>query len=149
MKFLVATDGSPESMAALERCLDIAEPLDAFVEVVHVVQPELHDLGGEGPIESAVEAAEKMVFESVSDAEDRGLDFLEDAESVLADHDVEYETGLLYGDPAPEISDYAEEAGFDGVFVGHRGRSRRMEYHLGSVAADLVQRATVPVTVVR
>ncbi len=149
MKYLVATDGSSESMDALERCLEIAEPLGAYVEVVHVVQPELHDLGGVESVESAVDAREKLVFESVSDAEDRGLDLLEEAEAVLADSDVGYDTGLLYGDPAPAIADYAEEEGFDGVFVGHKGRSERMEYHLGSVAADLVQRATVPVTVVR
>ena len=59
------------------------------------------------------------------------------------------ETELLYGDPVRAITDYATEAGFDAIVVGHRGRSERAESMVGSVARGIVNQATVPVTVVR
>ncbi|MFP4632652.1 MAG: universal stress protein [Halobacteriales archaeon] len=149
MRYLVALDGSPESDEALESCVEIASALDAYVEALYVVQPELHDLGGDEPIGTALDAAEKLVLESVVDAEQRGLDVLDEAEERLKQAGVDGGSTLLYGDPATEIARHAEHEGFDGVYVGHQGMSRRMESYIGSVAGDVVRRASVPVTVVR
>ncbi len=149
MRFLVAVDGSEESENALAYAADIADAMDSSITVVHAVDPTVHDEGGSEPTVSLWDADQRLVLESIEDAEQRGLDLLEDV-SAFADElgrDVEIE--LLYGDPVVEIADFAADEGFDTIYVGHRGRSERAGLMLGSVAKSLVERATVPVTVVR
>ncbi len=149
MKFIVAVDGSEEGEAALAYATDFADGVDGSITVVYAVDPEIYEEGGSEPIEGITDAEGRLIVQSVEDAEDRGLEILDEAAEFAEalGHDVE--TELLYGDPVPEITDYAEEGGYDGIFVGHRGLSERAERVLGSVAKGIVERATVPVTVVR
>lgn len=149
MKLLVAVDGSAESENALAYAADIADATDGSLTLVYSVDPSVYDEGGEGPIETAADADERLVIESVDVAEDRGLDVLEEAAALARDLGRDPETELLYGDPDESITDYAEAEGFDAIFVGHRGRSERADLLLGSVAKAVVERATVPVTVAR
>lgn len=58
-------------------------------------------------------------------------------------------TELLTGRPADAISGYADEAGVDGIFVGHRGLSDEQEQVVGSVAKSVVDKASVPVTIIK
>ena len=148
MKLLVAYDGSRQAKNALEYATTMADALDASVTIVYVVDPAVHDLGGSGPVSTFAEADERLVMESLVDAEQRGMDILGDAarRAELADEDIE--TELLYGRPGAEIAEFAESR-FDGIYVGHQGWSGRSGELLGSVAKTLVERATVPVTVVR
>jgi len=89
------------------------------------------------------DADQRLLLESSEDAEQRGVAILED----MGDFAVEEE--LLDGDPSTDIPDDAVTEGFDAIYLGHRDRSERMERLLGSVANVIVERATVPVTVVR
>ncbi|MDQ2052390.1 universal stress protein [Natronolimnohabitans sp. A-GB9] len=149
MQFLVAVDGSEESENALAYAADIADAMDGSITVAYAADPTVHDEGGDEPTVSLWDADQRLVLESIDDAEQRGLDLLEDV-SAFADelgHDVE--TELLYGDPVTAITDFAEDEGIDTIFVGHRGRSERTDAMVGSVAKSIVERATVPVTVVR
>jgi len=59
------------------------------------------------------------------------------------------ETQLLSGRPSDGITEYAEESESDTIYVGHRGLSEKKEQVTGSVAKRIVDRATVPVTVIR
>lgn len=149
MRFLVATDGSDAADDALAYAADVGDAMDASITVVHAVDPDVYEYGGTEPVEGLADAEGRLILENVEDAEDRGVEILESAAELAADlgHDVEAE--LLYGDPVPAVADYAEQEGFDAVFVGHRGRSERTDRMLGSVAKAVVERATVPVTVVR
>jgi len=149
MKALVAVDGSEASENALAYATDIVDAMDGSITVVHAVDPTAHDEGGSEPTASLWDEDQRLIVESVEDAEQRGIDITEDAAALAADlgHDVEVE--LLYGNPVRELSNYAEAETFDTIFVGHRGRSERAGLLLGSVAKSLVERATVPVTVVR
>mgnify|MGYP006289865831 CR=1 FL=1 len=149
MKALVAVDGSEASENALAYATDIVDAMDGSITVVHAVDPTAYDEGGSEPTASLWDEDQRLIVESVEDAEQRGIDITEDAAALAADlgHDVEVE--LLYGNPVRELSNYAEADGFDTIFVGHRGRSERAGLLLGSVAKSLVERATVPVTVVR
>jgi len=117
--------------------------------VVHAVDPTAYDEGGSETDHVAFGCGRALDPRGVADAEQRGLDLTDEA-AAFADelgHDVAVE--LLYGNPVAEIADYAESEGFDTIFVGHRGRSERAGLMLGSVAKSIVERATVPVTVVR
>lgn len=151
MKFLVAVDGSDESTRALDHAITIADGLGASLTVVHAVEPAVYSEGGDAPITSFSEAERRLVVEAVADAEDRGQRVLDTAADYVSatNTDVDVETELLYGDPMDVIPTYLERVSVDGIFVGHRGYSKRYEGLLGSVAKRLVERSSVPVTVVR
>lgn len=149
MDFIVAIDGSDQARNALAYATDILEARRGTLTAVHVVDPTVFDTGGRDPAESFSEADRRLVLESVADAEDRGLELLEEVEDFAGELGAEVETELLYGDPVVELTDYAADRGVDGIVLGHRGLSERAETMVGSVAKAVVERATVPVIVVR
>jgi nucleotide-binding universal stress UspA family protein len=149
MDILVAVDGSEESELAIGHAADIADATGGSVTLAHVVDPAAYDTGGGEPVDVGSAADHRLILERLEDAEARGIDALEDAADVAADLGVDAETELLYGSPVEEVTDFAESGGFDAIFLGHRGRSDRAGLMLGSVAKSVVERATVPVTVVR
>lgn len=149
MELLVATDGSDEADNALAYASDISDAMGGSITVAHAVEPVVYDAGGRDPISGPPDAEARLIVENVEDAEDRGLEILDEATALAEELGYVVETELLYGDPVVEISNYAEEERFDAIFVGHRGRSEHTELMVGSVAKALVERATVPVTVVR
>lgn len=137
MNFVVAVDGSEESDKAVRHAFSLAEPLGADVELVHAITPEIYSDEG------------KVLIEDMSDAEARAESVLADSAEVAREAGAEVETESLYGDAAEEVAEYADEIGADGIFIGHRGISAEYEDVVGSVAQELVRKATVPVTVVR
>lgn len=149
MKLLVAVDGSEEADSALAYATDIADAMEGSITAAYAVDPSIYEQGGSQPIAGLSDADERLLLESIKDAEDRALDILDDTEALAEELGHDIETELLYGDPVTRITDYAEKEGFETIFVGHRGRSERTDLMLGSVAKDIVERATVPVTVVR
>lgn len=149
MKFLVAVDGSDEAATALTHAAKLASADAGSITVVHAVDPAVYDEGGSEPISTLTAAQQRLIIESIEDAEQRGLELVEAAVDRAEEFGLDVEGELVYGDPVRAISDYAEAEGFAGIFVGHRGRSARTESFLGSVAKGLVERASVPVTVVR
>jgi len=149
MKLLVAVDGSRESESALAYATDIADATDGSITLVHAVDPDVYEVGGTEPISDVADARDRLIVDSVEDAEDRGLEILNEAIEIAAELGRDVSGELLYGEPVRTITDFAEDGGFDTIYLGHRGRSERTVELLGSVAADVVQRATVPVTVVR
>lgn len=149
MKLLVGVDGSAESEKALAYALDIAEATDGSVTVAYAVDPDVYSAGGDRPVRGLSDADQRLIIESVEDAEDRGIDLLVRAEAFAADRGDDVETELLYGDPVVALAEYASESGFEGIVLGHRGLSERSERVLGSVAKGVLGSATAPVTVVR
>lgn len=149
MRLLVAVDGSSVSDETLEYAIDIADALDADVTVCHVVEPALFVEDVSEPVESLSEAERRFLLSGVDDAFDRGLAVLDEAVEFAAELGRTVDREIRYGDPATEVTEFAESDGFDAIYVGHRGRSTREERFLGSVAKGVVERSTVPVTVVR
>ncbi|MGM0397555.1 MAG: universal stress protein [Halobacteriota archaeon] len=148
MQYLVAVDGSEESVEALERAIEVAEPVGASITLVHAVNPDVYEIGGMEPLTGPGDADDRLLVESVESAEERGAEILEEAMDVATDHGVDVDADLLYGPPAEQIVTYAADHDVDGIYIGHRGMSDRLEGLLGSVAKTVVERATVPVTVV-
>jgi nucleotide-binding universal stress UspA family protein len=147
MRYLVAVDGSEQSDAALEHALAMAGEDDG-VAVAHAVDPDVYSRGGSEPLSDLDDASERLLIETVEDAERRGEDLLEDAAALAEDHGVAVATELLYGDPLEVLHDHAVREGYDHLVVGHRGLSERAEAVAGSVAKGIVSRTTLPVTVV-
>lgn len=141
MRYLVATDGSEESDNAVRYASAQAAAFDATLDIVHVLQPEAELIDGE------------IVLPSGDRATELGDQTLEQARRLAAGtvdergDGVPIETQLLAGRPAETITGYAQETGTDAIYVGHRGLSE--EQVVGSVAKSIVDKATVPVTVIR
>lgn len=143
MRYLVATDGSEEADEAVRYAATQAVALDATLEIVHVLAPRAELVNGE------------LVFPGGEKALDIGERTLDQAQRFASDvagergGELTVETQLLSGRPADAITDYAEESQADAIYVGHRGLSEKQEQVTGSVAKSVVDRASVPVTVIR
>lgn len=149
MKLLVGVDGSEQSEKAVAYAVEIANATEGSVTVAYAVDPDVYSEGGEKPVRGLSDASQRLVIESVEDAEERGLEIIEEARGFAADRGADVETELLYGDPVEELADHADAYAYDGIVLGHRGLSERTERVVGSVAKGVLGRATVPVTVVR
>ncbi|MEF8852498.1 MAG: universal stress protein [Haloarculaceae archaeon] len=149
MRFVVAIDGSEAGDRALDYAVEMTLAVDGDLTAVHAVDPDVYDTGGPDPEGDRSAAERRLIIEDVEDAEDRGAEILDEAADRAAEAGLDVETELLYGAPAETVASFATAEGYDGVFVGHRGLSEREQRVLGSVAKGLVERATLPVTVVR
>lgn len=148
MELLVAVDGSEESNNAIAYATTIANATGGSVTLVHAVEPDVYDAGGGEPI-SESDRRDRLIVDSLDDAEAHGRTVLEAAIEFAADRGQEASGELLYGQPSKVLPEYATAGEFDTLYVGHRGRSERTIEFLGSVARNVVERATVPVTVIR
>ncbi|MES3517091.1 MAG: universal stress protein [Natronomonas sp.] len=139
MRYLVATDGSTEGDAAVRYAAKQAAIAEATLEIVHVLVAEPELVGGE------------MVFDGTDDTMDRGRQILERSASLATGvaGELQIETELLTGRPAASIAERSEQSDADAIYVGHRGLSEEREQVVGSVAKSVVDKATVPVTVVK
>lgn len=83
--------------------------------------------------------------------EQAGMKILENAKKIAKDNGVDAETILetTYGNPAQKILRTVEEKKFDLIVVGSRGHGLLRNILIGSVAAQVVRNAPVPVLVVR
>ncbi|AZH24713.1 universal stress protein [Haloplanus aerogenes] len=148
MELLVAVDGSEESDRALAYATDIANATDGSITLIHVIEPDVYDAGGGEPI-SPSDRRDRLVIDSLDAAEEQGRAIVDEAIEFASERGQTVSGELLYGQPAKVISEYAEKGEFETLYVGHRGRSERTIEFLGSVARDVVERTTVPVTVVK
>lgn len=136
---LVPTDGSATVGETLEHALTIAADHDATVHALSVVDVRITNAADsdtretlERTLESESEAAVAAVAE---EATERGLETVE---------------AVRRGTPAKAILEYADEAAADLIVIGTRGKSpREKRTSLGSVSERVVDRAPIPVFVVR
>lgn len=149
MRFVVAVDGSEAGDRALDHAVEMTLAVDGDLTVVHAVDPDVYDTGGPDPEGDRSATERRLVVEDVEDAEERGARILDDAADRAAEAGLDVDTELLYGAPVETIPSFATAEGYDGIFVGHRGLSEREQRVLGSVAKTVVERASLPVTVVR
>ncbi|ERH10223.1 MAG: universal stress protein UspA related nucleotide-binding protein [halophilic archaeon J07HX64] len=138
MHYVVATDGSTVSDEAVTYAAEQAAAMDVTLEIVHVIAPETRFVDGE------------LVQPSEAELLDDGGGVLDRARALATDTaDVTVETELLTGRPADAIAEHATDTGAAAIYVGHRGLSEKREQVVGSVAKSVLDRATLPVTVVR
>lgn len=148
MHLVVGIDGSESSEQALQHAARLVDASGGHVTAISVVDPQVYEqrTGGE-PITNREEALDRIVQESIEDAEQRSETLLADAADQV---EIDISTELLYGSPIDAISDYVAAHGdIDGIVVGHKRVTDRYERVIGSVAKGLIDRAPVPVTVVR
>ena len=136
---VIATDGSGSAERAVEAALDLAARFDATVHGLYVVDT--------GEVEATPEEVREALERALATTGGRALSFIREAAD--AEGDEELVTAVRQGDPADEISRYAEEHDADVIVSGTRGRHGEHRYLLGSVAEELVREAPIPVLTVR
>lgn len=146
MRYIVATDGSEEADAAVRYASTQASAFDASLDLVHVLTPETKLVDGEIVLAGGARAL---------DLGERTLDQARRLATTAAAErgdDLVVETQLLTGSPADAIVEYSRQVEADAIYVGHRGISEERKQGrlaVGSVAKSVLDKATVPVTVIR
>jgi nucleotide-binding universal stress UspA family protein len=143
MRYIVATDGSEEADEAVRYASRQAIAFDATLEIVHVLTPRTELIDGEIVLPGGNRAIQ-LGERTLSEARRLAADVAAEREADLV-----VETQLLTGRPAAAIVDRAAESGAEAIFVGHRGLSEERREVVGSVAKSVLDKATVPVTVIR
>jgi nucleotide-binding universal stress UspA family protein len=139
-KVLIATDGSPSALRAVELGLELAEEEQAQPILVHVAPTkDVLPVAGIGMVPVSVpheleEADRASLDDAVQIAEERGLDAA---------------TKLLSGNPAREIVAYADRVDADLIVVGSRGHGAISSALIGSVSRGVLLGTTRPVLIVR
>ncbi|MCU4742664.1 universal stress protein [Natronoglomus mannanivorans] len=145
MRFLVATDGSEVSDTAVEYAAREAIAWGVPLEIVHVLTPETELVDGNLVLPGEEEAMEHGEG-TLRQAKRRAVEIVDGSES---ESEIEITTELLAGRPAEAITQHADETGVTAIYVGHRGLSEKRQQVVGSVAKTVVDKATVPVTIIK
>lgn len=139
-KILAAVDGSDASVHAARLGLQLADAMGAQVTLIYVREPVIL------PLAPAMLPATPFP----------GLAEADHAASRAVLHDVALALGRpalaavhRFGPPADTIADFAEEAGFDLVVVGNKGRGAVRRMLVGSTADRLAHVCRVPVLIAR
>lgn len=139
--FLLAVDGSSGSENAIDFAIERAKRGDAKIIVAYVIEWSPYSFNT--PEENAdrhkrreeeLERATSHVIEPVA------------AKVTAAGVDVE--TEVRHGHPAGTLIELAQKHDVAQILIGRRGGGGLQRMIFGSVAANLVQSAPVPVTVV-
>jgi nucleotide-binding universal stress UspA family protein len=136
MKVLVPTDGSEQSMKAVQRALEMAEKQDARVTLM-AVSYFTGDFDDMPP-----NVREKLEAEARENLQKARAIFDQKKVSVK----VILESGLV---PANNIIRRAEDDKFDRIIMGSTGATGLARALMGSTAAKVVAHAPCEVTVVR
>lgn len=144
MKIMVATDGSLPAGVALRLVAAAALPAGTQIRIVTAVDTGSALFGGPWPTAAITQAAE--VEAALRDLARRALD---SAVEPFAAAGRTVVTAVLEGRPATVLVEEAERWGADLLVVGSRGHGLIESMVLGSVTAEILDSARVPVLVVR
>ena len=142
---LVPHDFSPCADRALHLAVELAKVHHAEITLLHVSDlPD--DLTGDTVVEPPGEGSSLVVADYATRGALRRLDMI--AEPLRREGRL-VQTKAVTGTCADEILSAAQELGTDVLVVGTHGRTGLSHFWLGSVAEELVRRATIPVLTVR
>jgi nucleotide-binding universal stress UspA family protein len=139
-RILVPLDETTEHEAILPLVADIARQAGATVRLLHVAGPPEAVVAEDGHVLAYIdqEAARLRV---------QWLDYLRTIEELLPD--VALEREVRFGSPLEEILAEAEEFDADLIAVTTSSRKSLKDRLLGSVAAEVMKRATAPVLLLK
>ena len=133
---LVGYDGSTSSQRAVRFAIDMARATGGRVRVVLVLQVT------EG---SADTCALMMTDPGAS----RCSKLLQELKELVPDSDALIDAEVVRGSPGDALLEQVRGHGVDHVVIGHTERGALARWLLGSVSGQVLERAHVPVTVVR
>jgi nucleotide-binding universal stress UspA family protein len=140
-RIVIATDGSPAALQAVELGLELAEEQGAEPWFVHVA-PSADVL----PVAGFAMAGPVSVPHELDEHDRTSLD---EALELAEERGIDARSRLLVGGVATQIVAYADEIDADLIVVGSRGLGAIGSTLLGSVSRKVVHDAKRPVLIVR
>jgi nucleotide-binding universal stress UspA family protein len=142
MRFLVAVDGSPASLRAVDLAITFAKaPQGASITLLNVQNQAMLNLA---------EGAGLMASAWVEEEEDRqGDEALKGAVAACDAAAVHFDVRSERGAPAETIERIAREEKIDHIVMGTRGLGSIRGLLVGSVATQVLHLVHVPVTLVK
>jgi nucleotide-binding universal stress UspA family protein len=140
-KVLLAVDGSPCSDRAVGWVINVISAMvkPAQLHIV-TVQPAITSGGIRGFVgNDAIETYQR----------EEGDKCLASARKLLEGAGIAYTPHILLGPIGQSIADFATQNGCDSIVMGTRGLGGVSGLVLGSVATQVIQVATVPVTLIK
>ncbi len=134
---LYPTDFSKEAGYAFDVACALARDSRARLVVLHVERPPLTTLGGTAGVPPLPTEYDRQLL----------LEELHRIQPPVPDIVLEHR--LEHGEPAPVILAVAEQIGADLIVLGTHGRTGLRRLLMGSVAEQLVRRASCPVLTVK
>ena len=136
-KMLVANDGSPGGVKALEGALDLAKRLDIGLTMICV--EDLPRFPAVIDVVAQAQAERTSPFDSV----------VESAKAMAQGRGVPFEAQIVAGHPVSRIVEIVERGGYDLLVVGYLGHSALYDHLIGSTADRLIALAPCTVAVVK
>lgn len=143
---LLATDGSPESLAAAEWLNQWANPERTRVTLITVITPPTAAWSGMGGYVLAADMYEKT-YREIEDSERSEAQNILNETRVQLTKSFSIEQVVLVGQPSRALVEYAEKHDIHLIVMGRRGHSA-LGNLIGSVSFGVLQRSPVPVTIV-
>ena len=144
MRVLIATDGSSAAERAVQLACSISWPPGTQLRLVTVVEPIEPVIA-----ESWVKPANSESGAHAAELEERAQVVLEHAARELARTGVDLSRRIMRGRAASKILENAQDFAADLIIVGNRGHGTIASMILGSVSAEIADRAPCPVLVAR
>jgi nucleotide-binding universal stress UspA family protein len=129
-KILIPLDGSKNSNKSLLTAIHLAVEHDASLTAVHVITH-----------------SEKKYKQS--DLEDVPPSFIIQAKKLAMENKIPFDNRILLGDPGHSIVEYADTHSVDLIVIGARGLSTFKKIFLGSVSHYVMQKADMPIVLVK
>ena len=141
-KILVAVDGSPASLRAVDLAVDmLAQKPGASLDLLHVWNRHAIELLG---------AAEALDTDWLREADQRaGGVALKDAVAKCESAGVDFKTLVRSGHVAETITQVVRDGGHGQIVMGTRGLGGVEGLLLGSVATQVIHLAEVPITLTK
>ena len=136
-KMLVANDGSPGGVKALEGALDLAKRLEIPLTMICV--EDLPRFPAVIDVVAQAQAERTSPFNSV----------VELAKAMAQGRGVPFEAQIVAGHPVSRIVEIVERGGYDLLVVGYLGHSALYDHLIGSTADRLIALAPCTVAVVK
>jgi nucleotide-binding universal stress UspA family protein len=138
-KILMPIDGSDNSLRALDYAFFLAKKADSSVTAIHVI---------ENPPTVYIES-QKLLNDLMSKYRIESAQILDRCKQMAEKKGVKIETVIVEGDPASNITNYAQKENIDLIIIGSRGLGRFKEMMLGSVSNKVLHHAKCSVLIVK
>jgi len=144
MRILLATDGSSSARTAVDLVTGIDWPAGSTIRVVEVIETGAALFGGPWPAVAMFQAdrIEAALREAAREP-------VEKARAQLSRPGLDVNAAVLRGRPASAIVDAAKNVRADLIVMGSRGHGTIESMLLGSVSAEVIDHASIPVLVAR
>lgn len=136
-RILVPTDGSAAANYAATHALELAEQFDATLLALYVVEP----IG----IRDRLQGLDDLDIE----LENHGRDAVDRIVERANDRGLSAEGFIRHGNPAQEITQFADDQDADAIVMGTQGRTGVDRALMGSVTGNVIRLASIPVVTVR